>query len=933
MTSIPDLLERERELEALREAVARTCEGAGSAVLIEARAGVGKSRLMASARALARDAGLEVLEARGAVLERELAFGVARQLFEQRVSSATEAERDALFAGAAGLSRRLLGHEGPELAQDGDAAFGALHGLYWLTANLADHGPVVLAVDDAHWADPASLHFLGYLLRRLEGLSVLIVAAGRTPDPEGERLWQELAEDPAAEVLQPRALSEAAAGQVLRNRLGPEVEDQFAAACHQATGGNPLFLRELVAALVDAEIEPTAEASESVTTVGPPAVGRFVLHRLERLGPSATELARSVAVLGGTSLALAARAAGLERAEARRVADLLVRAEIFAPETRLGFAHPIVEAAIYEELLPGDRAARHLAAARLLEETGAPVERAATHLLKSRPTGDGRSVAILRSAATSAAERGAPAASVAYLRRALEEPPAEPERGPILCELGRLEITQDEEAGHDHLQEALQTPGDPAVNAEAAIWLSRAALIWGRPEWAATTLQAIDDQLATADAERALELEAEALTLTRLELSLRHLVDDRLTGFEQRAAGHPRYDPVAHIHAASEHLLRGEPAAEAADEVEAALAAGPPADPYAFGTAIEVLVRTERDDAAGRWLELAIDAARAYGLGLRLAGLHAQRALIKLGQGAVGDAEVDVQTALRLAGERHFMIPRIVGLGIRVALERGESEAAAEVAERYGGDALARERILIDEYLVSRGQLLIARGDVRDGLADFLACGELLDSYGIARSTDWRSDAARALAELGDCERAERLAREGVAAARAFGAPRALARSLRAAGRVIGGEEGLDLLEEAVSIVEPSPARLEAAHALADLGAELVETRRRREGRETLRLALEIAQKCGASALAERVRGDLGAGGGRPPRLELTGVEALTPAERKVCDLAASELTNRQIAQTLFVTEKTVELHLTSAYRKLGIRSRFQLASIMPAVP
>ena len=147
---------------------------------------------------------------------------------------------------------------------------------------------------------------------------------------------------------------------------------------------------------------------------------------------------------------------------------------------------------------------------------------------------------------------------------------------------------------------------------------------------------------------------------------------------------------------------------------------------------------------------------------------------------------------------------------------------------------------------------------------------------------------------------------------------------------MIGGDEGLELLEEAVSVVEPSPARLETAYALADLGAELVKRRRRREGREALRLALEIAQKCGATALAESVRGDLGAGGGRPPRLEVTGVEALTPAERKVCDLAAGELTNRQIAQTLFVTEKTVELHLTSAYRKLGIRSRFQLASMMP---
>jgi DNA-binding CsgD family transcriptional regulator len=205
----------------------------------------------------------------------------------------------------------------------------------------------------------------------------------------------------------------------------------------------------------------------------------------------------------------------------------------------------------------------------------------------------------------------------------------------------------------------------------------------------------------------------------------------------------------------------------------------------------------------------------------------------------------------------------------------------------------------------------------------------LLDSYGIVRPTDWRSEAAAVLAELGEGERAERLARDGIAAARAFGAPRALARSLRSAGRVIGGDEGLELLEEAVSLVERSPARLEAAYSLADLGAELVEQRRRREGREALRLALELAQKCGATSLAERVRGDLGAGGGRPPRLELTGVDALTPAERRVCELAAGELTNREIAQTLFVTEKTIELHLTSAYRKLGIRSRFQLASVI----
>jgi DNA-binding NarL/FixJ family response regulator len=147
---------------------------------------------------------------------------------------------------------------------------------------------------------------------------------------------------------------------------------------------------------------------------------------------------------------------------------------------------------------------------------------------------------------------------------------------------------------------------------------------------------------------------------------------------------------------------------------------------------------------------------------------------------------------------------------------------------------------------------------------------------------------------------------------------------------VIGGDAGLELLEEAVEVLEGSPARLELAHAFTDLGAELCRRRRRREGREALRLGMQQALACGAFALAQRARTELNAGGGRRPRLEVTGVNALTPAERRVCEMAADgELTNRAIAQNLFVTEKTIELHLRNAYRKLGIRSRFQLAEAL----
>ena len=146
-----------------------------------------------------------------------------------------------------------------------------------------------------------------------------------------------------------------------------------------------------------------------------------------------------------------------------------------------------------------------------------------------------------------------------------------------------------------------------AARRVAAIWLSRSANIWGRPDWAAVALNAIDDQLDAADPELTLELESEALTLTRLELSLRHLVADRLAGFDRRAAGHPRYEPIARIHAASERMLQGVSAMEVADEIEEALAGGPPADPYALGMAIDLLVKTERHDAAIRWLDLTIE--------------------------------------------------------------------------------------------------------------------------------------------------------------------------------------------------------------------------------------------------------------------------------------------------------------------------------------
>jgi predicted ATPase len=402
------LLERERELATLRDGLDRAGAGEGALLLIEGPAGVGKTALAGRARAAAGRAGMRVLEARGCELEQPFAFGVVRQLLEPAVS--TRPGGAGLFAGGAGPAARLFGPGQQHPAADG-AGFEALHGLYWLVVNLADQGPVLVLVDDCQWADRDSLRFLAYLAQRLEGLAVAMVLAGRPPDPAGGEagsLWAQLASRPSAVAVYPRPLSPAAVAALTREQLGAAAAGQLCRACQVATGGNPLFLRELLLALKTAGVVPSAAAAGAVQVVGPAAVRRFVLHRLAALGPAAAELARAVAVFGdGIELPLAAGVAGLSEDVARQAADDLVRADIFVRAGRLGFVHPVVRAALYEDLAPGERQARHAAAAAALARGGVSAERVSAHLLLTAPTGDRDRVAILRSAAADAARRAA----------------------------------------------------------------------------------------------------------------------------------------------------------------------------------------------------------------------------------------------------------------------------------------------------------------------------------------------------------------------------------------------------------------------------------------------------------------------------------------------------------------------------------------------
>src|SRR5436190_3198945 len=288
------LLERERELERLDGLVQRALAADSVLALVEGPAGIGKSRLLAAARELASTAGFRVLHARGSDLEQEFAFGVVRQLFESLLTD--PALRTRWLAGAAQPAARAF--EPPtEEAAPGDVSYELLYGLFWLTANIAADGPLLLSIDDLHWCDQASLRFVAYLERRLEGLRVLVAGAARAAEHRTDTgLLAEIASDPAAVTIRPVALTDAAVAQLVRERLGVGADSRFCAACHQATAGNPLLLRELLKTLEAEGVAPDAAHAHVIRDVGPRAVSRTVLLRLARLPPDAVTVARALAV-------------------------------------------------------------------------------------------------------------------------------------------------------------------------------------------------------------------------------------------------------------------------------------------------------------------------------------------------------------------------------------------------------------------------------------------------------------------------------------------------------------------------------------------------------------------------------------------------------------------------------------------------------------
>jgi len=300
--------------------------------------------------------------------------------------------------------------------------------------------------------------------------------------------------------------------------------------------------------------------------------------------------------------------------------------------------------------------------------------------------------------------------------------------------------------------------------------------------------------------------------------------------------------------------------------------------------------------------------------------------------GRIADAENEARLVLQLHEEQDLVNGGAVEALVNALVERGELDEAEATLEEHGFAGELDDGYRSIGVRIARARLALARGDGDSAILDALDCGRLRDMQGRPNPawTPWRSVAAHGHLLNGNFVRAREMARQELELARAFGAPRAIGIALRA--RALAAEdqeERLNLQREAVAVLSPSHAKLEYARALVELGATLRAGGDIEGAREPLRVALADADALGASALAARAREELVASGLRPRRAPMSGAAALTPRQRRVCDLAAAGRTNRAIAQELFVTVKTVETHLLAAYRKLGIASKSELPAAL----
>jgi DNA-binding NarL/FixJ family response regulator len=930
------LYERDRELERIEVGLGMARAGTGTTLVLEGPAGIGKTSLGRAARVSAAEAGMTVLVARGTHLERDFAWGVARQWFGTELAGMTAEQRRGVLSGAAGLAANAL-DDPPSDARAEPCSPATMHGLHWLVANLAQRAPLLLVLDDAHWADEASVRLVSYLGGRVADMPVFLLVATR-PVAHGAAPHSLVAvlSDPDTTVIRPAPLSELALRAFVEGRTRQACDPDFAHACRLVTGGNPFLVGELVRALVEADVAPSAEAGSRVADLRPHAMSTTILGRLSA---EAQALARAAAVLDDDAgLSVGAELAGLSVEAAAHAAAELTRAGLLEDALPLRFVHALVRDAVLDGLHAGERSAAHAQAARALREHGAPSHRVAAHLMAAQPRGDQSVVQALREAAEDALRRGDPAASAAALARAVSEPVQASDRPALLEELAVAKLLARDPAAADHLRNALDVAPDVVAQARLAALLGEALLFANQRREANDVMTAARMALGDRHPTAALLLDTQLAQLGWTTASLAAAQESRLEHLRAVAEREGARAGALRLTLAMRDVLRGLPASEAVREIRRVLDDGflatETSESVSAVQAVGALAFVDALEDADRLLdEMSNDAAKR-GSPIGYAAVGTWRAYVALRRGRVTAAEGEARVVLEHL--RAYGLPFAAGFATAyLGIALTEQGRLAEAGSALDGLPLDPVAGTVGEPTLreARGLLRWRQGRVSEAIAEFRACGSVCDQLMIANPAvyAWRSSLALALPADKRGE-ALTLVEAELAAARVSAVPRAIAIALRA-DALLAGSDGVVKLRGALEALEGCPSGLERGTTLLHLGAALRRNNRRIDARVPLHAALELARANGATHLANSARRELRAAGSRPRDLTRTGIDSLSPQEHRIATMASDGRSNPDIAQALFLSRKTVEMHLGHAYRKLGVASRRDLPGALTAAP
>ena len=889
-----------------------------SALVVEGEPGIGKTTLWLHGVEQARERGSLVLSARSAAAESVLAYASLADLLsgvdESVWAGLPEPQRLA-------MDRVLLRAENNDTATDLRAVAA---GFLSAVERLAEKTPVLLAIDDLQWIDPSSAHVVAFAARRLSA-HVGVLATVRTgADGGGTASWLQLPTPDAIHRMHVRPMNIGGLYAVLSERLGRSFSRPAMVRIQEISGGNPFYALELARAMDGETTGAEAPMSSTLT--------ELVRTRIGSLGSDTHDALLATACLAAPTVELVARATG---SDAAHVVELLEDAEskgiVGIDGHRLRFAHPLLARGVYTGAAPGRRRRMHRHLARIVEEP----ELQARHLALAATSGDQKTIDSLDAAAEMARIRGAPAAAAELLDLARGLGGDTPERR--IRRARHYFDAGDTGRARDLLEETIDQQAPGPLRAEALSLLG--------------FVQLFDDSFVEAAGvlKRALEEAGDNLALrTRLLITLSYArynagqfsaaarsIDDAVTHAERLGQPHPLSQALSMR--VTLRFLRGDGLEETSLARAVKLEDHHADIPMAFRPRMQnamLLAWTGRLDQAHH--ELASIRRRCIERGeeneLMFVAVHS--VLVEIWRGDFTAAtligEDTTERALQLGGD----VPLFVAMTIRAALATlagREDQARLDTAEALAASQRCGANLLVVWTLTTLGFLEVSLGNYDAAL---IAVGPLLSYLDAAPNATeipaaaFVPDAVEALIQLGRLAEAEPLidtlehngARLDRAWMLAVGA-RCRAMLLAAQGDV---DAAIQTAQRALAEHDRLPMPFDRARTQLLVGQLQRRLRQRDAAAVTLREALEVFERLGIPLWAERARTELGRA-----TVGVSRTAGLTPSELRVAELAASGMTNRDVAAELFISPKTVEANLSRIYRKLDIHSRAELGRHM----